>query len=85
MNTIKFSNVSCAQLRKILKRAGFSYDHIKGDHEIWTKDGASRPCVFPTSHEPLAEFIVKNVIKTAGISLYEAASIIFKVKTKRKP
>ena len=84
MSTIKLSNVSCAQMRRILKCAGFSYSHTNGDHEIWTKAGALRPCVIPISQKPLAEFIVRNLINTAGMTTDEAKAILSKGKLQKK-
>lgn len=76
MNTFKLSNVSVAKMRKLLIHQGFTYSHTNGDHEIWTKEGATRPCVLPTSKDPVAEFIVKNLMKIMGLSRKEAKEII---------
>ena len=47
---------------------------------MWFKEGMLRNVVFQTHKEPLPEDIVKNNIKTIGISKEEFDSILEKVK-----
>jgi hypothetical protein len=48
----KASNVSVNELRKILKAYGLRKIRTNGGHEIWAKDGLSRPVTFQTHIEP---------------------------------
>lgn len=67
----KFSNISVARFRSILKTLGLTYVRTKGGHEMWYKEGMLRNVVFQTHEEPVPEDIVKNNIKTIGITKEE--------------
>ena len=76
----KFSNISVARFRNILKALGFTYVRTKGGHEMWFKDGMLRNVVFQTHEEPVPEDIVKNNIKTIGITKEEFEVVMNKTK-----
>lgn len=67
----KYSNISVSRFRNILKALGLEQVRIKGGHEMWFKDGMLRNVVFQTHEEPIPEDIIKNNIKTMGISKEE--------------
>ena len=67
----KYSNISVSRFRNILKAFGLEQVRIKGGHEMWFKDGMLRNVVFQTHEEPIPEDIIKNNIKTMGISKEE--------------
>ena len=52
---------------RILEREGFVLARERGDHMIFTKPEVVRPIVVPR-YDPLPVFIIKNVLRTAGIS-----------------
>jgi len=54
-------------LVKAFEHEGFSFDRQRGDHLIYTKPGVSRPLVIPM-YEAVPVFIIKNLLRTAGIS-----------------
>ena len=63
----KLNPVSYKDLIKVFEAEGFVRTRIEGDHMIFTKAGVLRPVVIPMySFVPV--FIVKNNLKTAGIS-----------------
>ena len=64
----KLSNITVSDLRIALKALGLEKDRTKGGHEMWSKEGMMRPVVFQTHIEPIPEFIVKNIIRTLGIT-----------------
>ncbi len=53
----KFSPVSYKDLARVFVADGFSKVREEGDHMVFTKPGVARPV-----------FIIKNNIRTAGIS-----------------
>lgn len=64
----KYSNISVSRFRNILKALGLEQVRIKGGHEMWFKAGMLRNVVFQTHEEPIPEDIIKNNIKTMGIT-----------------
>ena len=67
----KYSNISVARFRKILKAFGLEQVRTKGGHEMWFKEGMLRNVVFQTHEEPIPEDIVLNNIRTLGITKEE--------------
>jgi predicted RNA binding protein YcfA (HicA-like mRNA interferase family) len=63
----KITTISAWKLRKIFEKAGFECVRIEGDHFVFTKPGVVRPVVIPAWKE-VPVFIIKNNIRTAGIS-----------------
>ncbi len=59
--------VNYQMLAKVFEREGFTFDRQRGDHLIYTKPGVKRPLVIPMYKE-LPVFIIKNLLRTAGIS-----------------
>lgn len=70
------SNISIAQFRNVLTALGLSCVRTKGGHEAWSKEGMLRPVIFQTHIEPIPEFIVRNNLKTLGISREEFLNLL---------
>jgi predicted RNA binding protein YcfA (HicA-like mRNA interferase family) len=51
----------------LLQREGFELARERGDHMVFSKPNVARPVVVPR-HDPLPVFIIKNILRTAGIS-----------------
>ena len=65
-------------LEKIFLAAGFRFARQEGSHRSYVKPGVSRPLVIPTYDEvPVA--IIRNNLKTAGISREEYLKLLEKV------
>lgn len=64
----KLSNLTIAEVRGALKALGLTKERMKGGHEIWVKPGMLRPVVLQSHIEPVPEFIVKNIIRTIGVT-----------------
>ncbi len=54
-------------LVRIFERDGFAFRRQHGDHLIYTKPGVKRPLVIP-SYPEVPVFIIKNLLRTAGMS-----------------
>ncbi|MEK7481668.1 MAG: type II toxin-antitoxin system HicA family toxin [Patescibacteria group bacterium] len=63
----KISPVDYRRLICIFEKEGFVLNRIRGDHSMFTKDGVARPLVIP-HYEAVPVFIVKNLLRTAGMS-----------------
>ena len=61
-------NITISDLRKILKSFGCSHIRFKGGHEIWKKEGLTRPIIFQTHVDPVPEMVIKNIIRDLNIT-----------------
>ncbi|MBF0464708.1 MAG: type II toxin-antitoxin system HicA family toxin [Nitrospirae bacterium] len=59
--------VSYEKLGNVFEKAGFKLARVEGDHFIYTKTGVVRPVVIP-NRKDVPVFIIKNNLRTAGIS-----------------
>lgn len=76
----KYSNISIARFRKILKALGLEQVRTKGGHEMWFKQGMLRNVVFQTHEEPIPEDIIKNDIRTIGVSKADFDKVLEEIK-----
>ena len=67
--------VPARKLRRVFERAGFTCTRTEGDHSVFTKAGVKRPIVIP-DWNPVPVFIIKNNLKSAGISREEYFSFL---------
>ena len=67
--------IPAIKLRRVFEKAGFSCVRIEGDHFVYTKKGIPRPVVIPDWKE-VPVFIIKNNLRTAGISREEYFSLL---------
>ena len=68
MNTYKLSNVSLTQFRQFLSDIGCVCVSTSGGHEKRKKEGCLRSVILQTHIDPVPEFIVKNNLRTLGLS-----------------
>lgn len=68
MNTYKLSNVSLTQFRQFLSDIGCVCVSMSGGHEKWKKEGCLRSVILQTHIDPVPEFIIKNNLRTLGLS-----------------
>ena len=71
----KISAISAWKLRRIFEQAGFQCVRTEGDHFVFTKQGIARPVVIP-DWKAVPVFIIKNNIRTAGISRDEYFALL---------
>ena len=63
----KLSPVSYKTLSRVFEREGFRCVREEGDHLVYVKPGVLRPVVIP-KYTAVPVFIIKNNLRTAGIS-----------------
>ncbi|MCH5310749.1 MAG: type II toxin-antitoxin system HicA family toxin [Prevotella sp.] len=68
MNRQKLSNISLKDFRTFLFEIGCNRVRTEGGHEVWTKEGLTRPIVLQTHIDPIPEFIVQNTLRNLGIT-----------------
>lgn len=62
-------NIPLKTFRKFLEHHGMKCIRTKGGHEIWSKKNLERPVVLQTHVDPVPMFIVKNNLRTMGLSI----------------
>ena len=75
----KIVPIPASKLRKIFEKAGFKCVRIQGDHYVYIKQGVMRPVVIPNWPE-VPVFIIKNSMRTAGMSRERYFQLLEKVK-----
>lgn len=71
-------SIPASKLRKVCEKAGFKLVRTEGDHFVYVKFGVARPVVIPDWDE-VPVFIIKNNMRTAGISRGEYFSLLSQV------
>ena len=66
------------RLRRLFELAGFNCIRTEGDHLVYTKKGIMRPVVIP-NYDEIPVFIIKNNLRTAGISREEYFRLLEKI------
>lgn len=61
------SNVSLRDFRAVLSKLGLELKRTKGGHEVWMRDGMTRPVIVQTHVDPIPEFVIQNDLRTIGI------------------
>lgn len=74
----RITPISSARLRKVMEKAGFRCMRTEGDHFVYTKEGVARPVVIPDWDE-VPVFIIKNNLRTAGLSRNDYFALLSKV------
>jgi len=78
MSTRKLTNVSLRMYREFLSKSGCKYVRTSDGHEVWTKKELTRPIIFQTHIDPIPEFIIRNALKSLGLSKDEFWEILSK-------
>jgi predicted RNA binding protein YcfA (HicA-like mRNA interferase family) len=63
----RFAPVDWKTLERVFLAAGYQFARQEGSHRSYLKPGVIRPVVIPTYAE-VPVFIIRNNLKTAGIS-----------------
>jgi len=61
-----------------MEKAGFHCVRTEGDHSVYVKPGVARPVVIPDWDE-VPVFIIKNNLRTAGLSREEYFALLEQV------
>jgi len=75
---LKIKPIHYKKLAKIFEFDGFIYRGCEGDHLIYTKSGISRPVIIP-KYKEIPVFIIKNNLRTAGISRKKYFELLNKI------
>ena len=75
----RLQRISWKEFEKFLLYIGCSFERQKGSHRIYSKPGLPRPVIVPT-YKSLPVFIIKNNLRTLGMSQKQFGEIIQKIK-----
>ncbi len=74
----RLAPIAAARLRRLFEKAGFVCVRIEGDHFVFVRSGLPRPVVIPDWSE-VPVFIIKNNLRTAGMSRDEYFALLEQV------
>ncbi len=74
--TFKVKNVSLETFRGFLKQNGLNLIRTSGGHEIWSGKNLTRPVILQSHVDPIPIFIVKNNLRTMGLTLNDLRTYI---------
>lgn len=77
MSTEKLSNVTLADFRDFLSKAGCNHISTEGGHEKWVRKDLTRPIIVQTHIRPVPEFIIKNALRNLGLTKKDFFEILF--------
>lgn len=78
MTTQKLSNISLNDYRNFLKKVNCNLIRISSGHEVWARKDLLRPIIVQTHTDPVPEFIIKNALRSLGLSKQEFFRILDK-------
>jgi len=61
-------NIGLKDFQRFLLNQGLTCIRTKGSHEIWSKKDLTRPVIIQSSIDPIPIFIVKNNLRTMGLT-----------------
>lgn len=70
--------ISWKDFEKFLLYIGCTFERQKGDHRVYSRAGLKRPIILPT-YKSLPIFIIRNNLRTLGISHEEYFEILKKI------
>lgn len=78
MSTKKLSNVKLDDYILFLERVGCKRIRVNGGHHIYARKGLMRPIVVQTHVDPVPEFIIRNALRSLGLSKKDFFETLFK-------
>lgn len=79
MSTHRLSNVTLDDYRNFLMKCGCKKIGIEGGHEKWVRKDLLRPIIVQTHVDPVPEFIIKNALRSLGLTKKDFFHILFDV------
>lgn len=74
----RLSPIEWKKFEKFLLYIGCTFKRQKGDHRVYWRKGLNRPIILPT-YKNLPIFIIRNNLRTLGISIEEYLEILKKI------
>jgi hypothetical protein len=61
-------NIPLRLFRDYLTYKGLKQIRSKGGHEVWSRKDLGRPIIIQSHIDPIPEFIIKNNLRTLGVT-----------------
>ena len=74
----RITSLNWKEFEKFLLYVGCTFQRQKGDHRVYWRSGLSRPVILPM-YRSLPVFIIRNNLRTLGISMDEYLQIVKKI------
>lgn len=74
--TSAIKNISLKIFRDFLKHHGLKHIRSKGGHETWSGKNLTRPVILQSHKDPVPLFIIKNNLRTMGLTLSDLREYI---------
>ena len=71
-------NISLKKFRSFLLFKGLKHIRTNGDHEIWAAKHLNRPVVLQSNIDPVPEFIIRNNLRTMGLTSIDLLNFLNK-------
>jgi predicted RNA binding protein YcfA (HicA-like mRNA interferase family) len=62
-------NISLKDFREFLLHNGLKKIRTSGGHEVWSRNNLTRPVIIQTHKDPIPIFIIKNNLRTMGLTI----------------
>jgi len=85
MSTNKLCNIPLQDYCDFLSKVGCKLSGTEGGHEKWTRKDLTRPIIVQTHESPVPEFIIRNALRTLGLTRKDFFNILFNIKEKDNP
>lgn len=69
--TVRLQNISVVQFKTFIQHHGLKHIRTSSGHEIWSRPDLRRPVTFQTHIDPIPLFIIKNNLRTMGLTTKE--------------
>ncbi|MEI6478273.1 MAG: type II toxin-antitoxin system HicA family toxin [bacterium] len=76
----RLTPINVLRFEKFLASVGCTFVRQAGSHRVFEKAGLARPVIVPRHCAELPPFIIRNNLRTLGISLEEYQKAIRKLK-----
>ncbi len=76
MTIRSLKNITIAKYEAFLELCGCKFIKIIGGHAKYTRCDLNRPIMFQTHIDPVPEFIIKNALRSLGITKNEFHDIL---------
>ena len=75
--TRRYANLPLREMRRFLKAIGCEIVRTKGGHELWWREGLTRPLVLQTHIAPVPARIVRSLLSDLEMTIQDLTKILY--------
>lgn len=76
----ELQSIKTSLFRKFLLSQGLVHARTRGDHEVWSKPGMTRPVIIQAKNKNVPAAHIRTNLKTLGLSVPEFLEIMKEIK-----